>query len=330
MTRIGVGSCAHQDRPQPIWDTILASKPDTFLFIGDNVYADTRDEAEMRAAYAKLGAEPHYKRFAAKVPIDPIWDDHDYGENDAGADYPMKLAAEQIFLDFFAVPKDDDRRKRPGIYYARTIGEPGRRVQLIMLDTRYFKSPWAPREGGEHPFHGRWQPTDDPKKTILGDEQWAWLEAQLRQPADVRLIASGIQFLSEQHGWEKWANFPRERQRLFDLIRSTKASGVILLSGDRHKGELSMMDAGVGYPLYDLTSSGLNQGFDRWFHFEMNRHRINAMRWGNVFGLVEIHWTEDPEIRLEIRYENGDVAFSHRIRKSTLQVGSMPEIPPDH
>ena len=60
--------------------------------------------------------------------------------------------------------------------------------QLIMLDTRSFKSAWVPREGGEHPFFGRWQPSDDPKKTILGEEQWAWLEAQLSGHATIDAI----------------------------------------------------------------------------------------------------------------------------------------------
>ncbi|MEQ8983877.1 MAG: alkaline phosphatase family protein, partial [Deltaproteobacteria bacterium] len=69
VTRVAFGSCAHQDRPQPIWDAIGATAPERFLFIGDNVYADTTDPAVMKAAYAKLAAEPHYRRFAAAVPV---------------------------------------------------------------------------------------------------------------------------------------------------------------------------------------------------------------------------------------------------------------------
>lgn len=331
VTRVAFGSCAHQDRPQPIWDAIGATAPERFLFIGDNVYADTTDPAVMKAAYAKLAAEPHYRRFAAAVPVLPVWDDHDYGANDAGADFAMRAESEQIFLDFYGVPTDDPRRQREGVYHAEVFGPPGRRVQVILLDVRYFKSPWSPRPQGEHPVYGRWAPTDDVSKTILGEAQWAWLEQQLREPAEVRLIASGIQVVSEEHGWEKWANFPHERQRLFDLIRDTEAAGVVLLSGDRHKGEISEMDAGVGYPLYDVTSSGLNQGFKGWFHFEPNRHRVAEHRWGNVFGLIEIHWAhDDPKIDLEIRFEDGEIAVQHRIRLSTLQPGALPEIPPDH
>ena len=55
-------------------------------------------------------------------------------------------------------------------------------------------------------------------------------------------------------------NFPHERERLYNADpRDTGPRASIFLSGDRHLAELSMMDAGLGYPLYDLTSSGLNQ-----------------------------------------------------------------------
>lgn len=331
LTRVAFGSCADQDRPQPIWDTIAAQDPDAFLFIGDNIYADTRDPATMRAAYDRLGAEPHYQRFREQVRVLPTWDDHDFGENDAGADYPMREASQAMFLDFFGVPADDARRKRPGVYHAEVFGPPGQRVQVILLDTRYFKSPWRPRPEGEHPFYGRWAPDDDPSATILGEAQWRWLAAQLAEPADVRLVASGFQVISEDHGWEKWANFPHERRRLFETIRESGAKGVIFLSGDRHKGELSMMDGGVGYPLYDVTSSGLNKGFATWFHFEKNRHRVAVMRVGNTFGQIEIDWNrEDPLIRMQVRFEDGAVAFEHRLPLSMLQPGAMPNIPPGH
>ena len=81
---------------------------------------------------------------------------------------------------------------------------------------------------------------------MLGEDQWRWLAEQLRVPAEVRLLVSSIQVVAEDHGWEKWMNFPHERERLFKLIRETGAEGVIILSGDRHLAELSMMDGGVG------------------------------------------------------------------------------------
>src|SRR5436190_18218787 len=79
LRRIAFGSCAHQDRPQPIWDAVVAARPDLFLFIGDTVYADTTDMDAMRATYARLAALPGYQKLLRTCPVLATWDDHDYG-----------------------------------------------------------------------------------------------------------------------------------------------------------------------------------------------------------------------------------------------------------
>ena len=100
---IALGSCAHQRKSQPIWDSILQKSPEVFLFLGDNVYADTEDMDEMRAAYAMLAEHEGYQRMKETCPILAIWDDHDYGVNDGGAEYPMREGAEKVFNEFFGV-----------------------------------------------------------------------------------------------------------------------------------------------------------------------------------------------------------------------------------
>jgi alkaline phosphatase D len=321
ISRIAFGSCAHQDRPQPIWGPIVAARPELFLFLGDTVYADTEDMKVMRAKYAKLAALPGYQRLLKTCPVLATWDDHDFGVNDGGAEYPKKRESQQVFLDFFGVPKDSPRRKQEGVYHAEVFGPPGKRVQVILLDTRYFRSPLVK---GPRPPRGPapYVPTKDQKSTILGAAQWKWLQAQLAVPAEVRLLCSSIQLVPEDHGFEKWMNFPHERQRLFDLLRQTKAAGVVVLSGDRHLGELSVMDAGLGYPLFDLTSSGLNQGNRRWRALEKNRHRVATMNVGNNFGLVTIDWGKaDPLIRLQLRDEEGEVTVQQKVPLSRLRPG---------
>src|SRR5436305_1258001 len=101
LSRIGFGSCVHQDRPQPIWTPIVAAKPELFLMLGDNIYADTEDMALMRKMYAQLAAQPGFKKLRGACPILATWDDHDYGGNDAGAEYPKKKESQQLFLDFW-------------------------------------------------------------------------------------------------------------------------------------------------------------------------------------------------------------------------------------
>src|SRR5690606_1111102 len=124
-------------------------------------------------------------------------------------------------------------------------------------------------------------------------------EEQLRQPAEVRLLVSSIQVVAEDHRGEKWMNFPLERERLFKLIRDTKANGVVILSGDRHLAELSVMDGGVGYPIFDLTSSGLNRGRKEWRYPEPERHRVQYMNVGDNFGVIEIDWEKSPRVSLQ-------------------------------
>jgi alkaline phosphatase D len=323
LERIAFGSCASQERPQPIWDAVVATRPDLFLFLGDNIYADTEDMSVMKEKYEKLAAMPGFQALRKACPILATWDDHDLGVNDGGIEYPKKVESQKLFLDFFGDSQDSPRRKRPGVYDARVFGPKGKRVQIILLDTRYFRSALARVKRNDGPYG----PILDPAKTMLGKEQWAWLKEQLQVPAEIRLIASSIQVVAKDHGWEKWMNFPLERERLYNAIRDAGAEGVSFLSGDRHLAELSMMDGGVGYPLYDLTSSGLNQAARAWRPHEPNTHRVATMNWGDNFGLVTIDWNEaDPLIRLQIRDVDGEVTIQQKVRLKTLQ--RKPASPP--
>jgi alkaline phosphatase D len=254
-----------------------------------------------------------------------VWDDHDYGKNDAGVEYPKKVESQQILLDFLGVAKDSPRRTQKGVYHSEIYGPVGKRVQIILLDGRYHRS--ALKRGGFDPVfrYTPYIPVTDPSATLLGEEQWKWLEEQLKKPAELRLIGSGIQLISEEHPFEKWANIPAEREKLLKLIKETKAEGVVILSGDRHLAELSMLPPaeGPGYPLYDVTSSGLNQADKNWRAPEKNRHRVASMAYGDNFGMILIDWTaEDPKISLQVRDVEGDITIQQKFPLSLLKSGS--------
>jgi alkaline phosphatase D len=322
IQRIGFGSCVHQDKPQPIWESIVAAKPELFLMCGDNVYSDVARKEnfdKLQRCYDKLAAQPGFQKLKKMCPLLATWDDHDYGTDDSGGDYPLKKESQQVHLDFFGVPKDSPRRAQEGVYNAATFGPPDKRIQVIMLDTRYFRSPlkYTARKGASY------VPNNDPQVTFLGEAQWKWLEGQLLEPAKLRLIVSSIQLVAEDHPFEKWMNMPLERERFFKLLKDTKAQGVIILSGDRHLAELSTMDAGIGYPLFDLTSSGLTQGFTKgWRMPEVNKHRVATMTHGNNFGMVIVDWSRaDPQVSLQIHDEAGDVTIKEKLSLSWLQAG---------
>lgn len=335
LSRIAFGSCAKQTDPCPIWETIADYQPELTLLLGDNVYADILDGRMKPAtpqriadAYATLAKDPGFARLRNSSPIMAVWDDHDYGNNDSGVEWEHKRPSAELFHDFFGTPADSPLRKQAGVYQARIFGPPGKRVQIILLDTRFFRSPL---EKGTAPLPGfralPYVPNTKPDATILGEAQWKWLEEQLLLPAEVRLIGSSIQVVSSEHPFEKWDNFPLERSRLFELIQRTAASGVVILSGDRHLGEISLEPSAVGYPLYDITASGLNQATQGWREVEPNRFRVAALPYGNHFGSVEIDWSAAvPLIKLQLRHEDGEIAVQARVPLDVLTAGP-PALP---
>jgi alkaline phosphatase D len=304
LTRIGFGSCAHQDHPQPIWDAILDWRPELFVFAGDNVYGDLTPGVPggLAAAYAKAATIPGYRAVRARVPVLATWDDHDYGQNDAGGDFPYKQRAKALFLDFWNVPADDPRRTRSGVHHAAVFGPEGMRLQVILLDTRSFRSPLLPTDEQGAPGKERYLPDPDPAKTMLGAAQWAWLRDQLRQPAELRLIVSSVQVLAEGHGWERWGNLPRERERLFALIAETGARGVVFLSGDRHVGGLYYRP-GKPDGLYEITSSGLNMAYAA--AREAGPLRLGQVYGAPNFGTIDIDWWTG-RVTLSVRAANGE------------------------
>src|SRR5215475_13058805 len=183
LARIAFGSCADQAKPQPIWDSILAYHPDLFIFAGDNVYGDfnSADADNLRRAYELAGTIPGYVKLRQTVDHLAVWDDHDYGINDGGGDFPHKTVSKQLFLDFWKVPPDDIRRTRDGIYDAHVIGPPGMRVQVILLDLRWFRSPLKPSDQRGAPGKERYIPDPDATKTMLGTTQWDWLADRLQE-----------------------------------------------------------------------------------------------------------------------------------------------------
>ena len=171
LRRIAFGSCIDQTKPAPIWDTIIASKPDLFVFGGDNVYCEMPYSlAALRRAYALAAASAGMSRLRRSVPHIAIWDDHDYGVNDGGAEFPKKDEAQIQFLDFLGVTKDSPRRAQKGVYHAELFGPPEKRTQIIVLDTRYFRGPLAKR-GKFIRDEGPYVPSTDKTSTMLGEAQ---------------------------------------------------------------------------------------------------------------------------------------------------------------
>ncbi|WP_133468500.1 alkaline phosphatase D family protein [Paraglaciecola marina] len=290
--KILFGSCLHQDKPQPIWQSLNQEQADLFVLLGDNIYGDTEDMQELEAKYQKQWSHPGMQTMLANTPLIGIWDDHDFGENDAGAEYPQKEASRQIMLDYFNVPQNSPRRTRSdGIYTSHILNQSGMKVQLILPDLRWNRSPLKSVNKEDYitikaPNNlGPYVPHTNKSISMLGEPQWLWLEQQLQQVADVRILATSLQFLPELTGWESWANFPHERQRFLDLLEKHKVENLIIVSGDTHWSELSQIKRQNGNELWEMTTSGLTE---EWKEVSPNKHRVGDSYAKANFGVVEI------------------------------------------
>ena len=318
LTRIAFGSCLHQDKPQPIWEAVLAARPELFIFLGDNIYGDSDDPAELAAKYAQLAAQPGFAALRANAAVVATWDDHDYGRNDAGEEYPAKEASRALFLDFWNEAQDSPRRSRTdGIPAAQVFGPPGQRVQVILPDLRWNRTPlrmvtagaaWNAREMADM---GPYEPDPSPAARMLGEAQWQWLEEQFRQPAELRILASSLQALANFTGWEAWANFPSERERLLQLLESATDSVNLVISGDVHWCEYSLLRrAGQGRALAELTASGLTETWDK---ISPNEFRTGSAYAVPNFGFIEIEWLDrQPILHLSARTLDTTALFEYQ------------------
>jgi len=329
--RIAFGSCANQKKPQPIWPSISAHHPDLFVFLGDNLYADAKDEASLAQRYAEFEAVQSLQDFRRRTPHVAIWDDHDFGDDDVGGDYPYKQRSQQLFCDAWNEPASSPRRHRDGVYtsYVFQVGE--RRVQLILTDLRYNRTPLTPDASRKssytalvmkakltgQPMKGWYLPNAKPEASLLGEAQWQWLEAQLRVPADVRILGSSVQFAASGGGWEGWDLFPAERERLVQLVQKTQAEGLVFLSGDMHYAEMSRWDVPGGYPLWDATSSGLTEV---WDIPTPNTRRQSEVLAALNFGLLDIDFASpEPQLNFSLCNTRGEAVIRQRIGLNSLR-----------
>jgi alkaline phosphatase D len=334
LTRIAFGSCCNQDVPQPIWAAINAVEPEVFVFLGDNIYGDTREMDVLQRKYDQLAAQPGFRTLRERARLLAIWDDHDYGEDDAGADYPMKEESRRIFCDFWGEPADSPRRTRDGIYEAYLIGPPGRSVQFILPDLRFNRTPLIERDlaGADYekwadslakagkPVPGPYERNPARGPTMLGERQWVWLERQLAVPAELRILCSSLQVVADFPGWEAWVNYTLDQERLIDAIRRHDTRSLLCISGDTHYGELSMRDTNVPYPLWDLTSSGLTEV---WPVIPPNGLRVGDVLQEANFGFIEIDWQDgEPQVDLQLLDVRGQPRLRHRLAVRSLVAGA--------
>lgn len=319
-TRIAFGSCSDQRATLEYWDVLTVGyQPDLFLLMGDNVYGDCHDIActRLASAYRNLSLHPSFLGAAAQIPVLAVLDDHDYGQGDCHADNPHKDVALQWYGEFFDIP---DEHQRDGVYRSHIWSEVdgtgnNATLQLILLDTRYNRDPFVPTKRPSHPY----EPTDSTiPQSMLGPNQWHWLEEQLQTPdVSFRVLVSSIQVLNENTGFEAWRHLPQERERLYRLLHTNSTVPTLILSGDRHVGSFSESRGFV-----EVTASSLTHSIPLGTFTDCSSPltcdeddpaRVGDMIRENHFGALEIDWKRQ---QIEIQFRRSDTAYGARYTES--------------
>lgn len=350
-TKLAFGSCHKNKRSRvpPIWDAIGKEQADAWVWLGDAIYPSSRDEngkkrygpappQELQEAYDEMkhNATIGYSDFLQKTPnVYGVWDDHDYGGNDMGVHMPLKKERQRVFLDFLGYQTHD----HDGMYHSVDMNNQNGKVRLVFLDTRWFrqdhcipsvanKGPlgnaiacvtrWLTSGLFLHQIAGLWGMKNCQNNELLGEVQWKWLEETLlNSKADVNIIVSSIQVWTTNPAMETWGHFPKEQERLWDLLQrhySKSNSPIIFLSGDVHHSEVS---GKFGY--LEITSSGLTHHCGEpklygWMcqpllrNFQRHRYEPGAFHIGLNYGVMYIDW-QARTILVQIKNEEGDTVL---------------------
>ncbi len=318
---IAFGSCAQAEKPMPVLDVAIQQKPDIFVWLGDNVYGDTQEISALQRAYEILGENPFFQRLNSATRLLATWDDHDYGWNDAGRHYPLKEASKEVFLDFWDDPRDAPRRNRKGIYTSYLFDGGKQDVHVILLDTRTFRDNLLRsqsillRGSQSFTYMADYEPQRNADSTLLGSDQWRWLEKQLDVQADYRIIASSTQFGIEWNGYESWSNFPREQEKMLRLIaeaeqRAFAPTPTVFISGDVHYAEISKFPRLDGSHVYDITASGITS---TWDFATKNANRIAGPVMENNVGILQLGRPGKAKISAEIWDASGQLRIEHPV-----------------
>ncbi|TGL54076.1 alkaline phosphatase family protein [Leptospira kemamanensis] len=294
---IGFGSCLHQDKENPIFKTILEKKFDYLIFLGDIVYADHLSAKDKIPAYDKQFKRPEWKSLRQHSQFLFTWDDHDYGINDSGAEYPDRELSQSIFLSYVKplLPKNIQlgTKNKKGIFYSYWISFHGKKIHVVVPDTRYFRSPLQRSYLSYLTGKSHYRPSSDTSRSLLGEEQWNWLEKELAMASDLLVFVSSIQVIPIEQPFEKWNNFPHEREKLIQTLQKANTKDLVILSGDRHIAEIHELKTGSERTLVEITSSSFNLPLPFLQLEYESEWKLGKSYQKENFGSLEIFWKQN-------------------------------------
>ena len=299
--RLAVVSCMNDFYSEhfKIWDALARQNPEYLVMIGDNVYTDVSSATTSQVTDPEVIwnryvdsrlSYPFY--FQEKlIPTHAVWDDHDYGQNNADGSFKHKEGSREVFEAFFAQDlSDDDWTKGYGVGGLLSLGD----FNLYFLDARFYRSP---EKDGSH----------------LGLEQTAWFYSKLREEENPSFIIKGDQFFGGYHQHESFEG--KHPENFLQFVNELKQipTPYIFLSGDRHMSEIMQFPRSLfGRPSFEITSSPLHaRTHDQP---EVNPWRVVAETSRVNFTIIdsvarENHWFMD----VENIGENNELYFKREI-----------------
>lgn len=262
--RIYLGSCAYTEAMAPngtpygdefhIFDSIAAKMqtdglPHFMLWLGDNLYfrpkgqflanADYSSVERMEARYREVREKQMFQKLFAATHHYAIWDDHDYGPNDADKTFRFKADALRLFRQYWPNP-DMGSADLPGTWTKFVHQD----AEFFLLDDRTYRD----NEKAEA----------SASKAMFGPEQMQWLKQSLKSSkATFKLVANGSQMLSEHDNGSHsgWHSYQAERDAFFDWLARERIPGLVFLSGDRHNTQVFRQNLAGAEPVYEFSCS---------------------------------------------------------------------------
>ena len=277
---IAAGSCARTGSNGAVFDAIRRADPLLYVATGDLHYSNlpSTDPRSFLGAYGRTLTTPAQAALYREVPVDYVWDDHDYGPNDADARSPGRDAARAAYRQ--AVPHPD-LPSAGAIFHATTIG----RVRLVFTDTRSERT----------------------ERTMLGDEQLAWLLGELGSADRWGLVVwvnPDPWIAPAAAGRDDWGGYPDERRRIADALAAAGVDNLVMISGDAHM--LAVDDGtnsdystggGAGFPVLHAAA------LDRPGNVKGGPYSEGAYPGAGQFGLLRI---QDDGTRVSVDIEGRD------------------------
>jgi phosphodiesterase/alkaline phosphatase D-like protein len=282
-----------------VFDEIRANDPLLYLMAGDWFYGDIADNDRdaFRDAYETTLTAPAQSALYRTAPIAYTWDDHDSGPDEADATSDARPAAQLVYREYVPhYPLGAGDGENP-IYQAFTIG----RVRFVLMDTRTMRSPKTEPDG--------------PAKTMLGDDQMAWLEQELitaDETHELTVLVTSVPWIhAASAGSDDWAGYDTERRELADFIAENELDELLMVGGDAHMIAIDdgtnntySSEPGPGFPVFHAGA------LDRPGSEKGGPYSEGAFPGAGHFGLIEIEDDGGDEISVTLRgvdYAGNDV-----------------------